>query len=97
LGLGLVGSKMFDRGLRHEELELGAGDTVVFYSDGITEAMNAEGEEFGVERLLDVVERCDAMDADEVRNAILDEVAMFVGETPPHDDITVVVIRVGEP
>jgi serine phosphatase RsbU (regulator of sigma subunit) len=97
IGLGLVGSKIFDRGLRREELELGTGDTVVFYSDGITEAMNAEGEEFGVERLLDVVERCDAMDADEVRNAILDEVAMFVGETPPHDDITVVVIRVGEP
>ena len=97
IGLGLAGGKMFDRSLRREELRLGAGDAVVFYSDGITEAMNAAGEEFGVERLLAVVERCDGMEAEEVRDAILNEVDAFVGETPPHDDVTVVVIRVGGP
>ncbi|MGH9940937.1 MAG: PP2C family protein-serine/threonine phosphatase [Pyrinomonadaceae bacterium] len=96
LGLGLVGGKMFDRTLRPEELKLGSGDTVVFYSDGIPEAMNAAGEEFGVERLLAVVERGDGMGANEMRDAILQEVDAFVGDTPPHDDVTVVVIRVGE-
>ena len=59
--------------------------------------MNAVGEEFGVERLLDVVERSDGMGVGEIRDAILNEVGMFVGETPPHDDMTVVVLRVGEP
>lgn len=97
IGLGMAGGKTFDRVLRHEQLELGAGDTVVFYSDGVTEAMDAAGEEFGVERLLAVIARCDGMGAGEVRDAILNEVYTFVGETPPHDDMTVVVIRVADP
>lgn len=96
LGLGLSGSKIFDRSLRSETIKIERGDAVLLYSDGITEAMNAQGEEYGEERLLDAIARTDGLGAAATQEAVLADVGAFLGETSPQDDITLVVVRVSE-
>ncbi|HVF27075.1 MAG TPA: PP2C family protein-serine/threonine phosphatase [Pyrinomonadaceae bacterium] len=96
LGLGLNKGRLFDQTLRHESIKVGRGDVVLFYSDGVTEAMNADGEEFGEARLLSAVSRTDGLTAAQTRDEILAEVGQFLGETPPQDDVTLVVVRVVE-
>jgi len=73
-------------------LELAPGDAVVFYTDGIVEAMNAAREIFGFERLLEVVKSGSALSAAELLKTILDKVNDFVGSTAQHDDLTVIVV-----
>ncbi|MGE5243921.1 MAG: GAF domain-containing protein [Betaproteobacteria bacterium] len=73
--------------------ELSAGDVFVFCSDGVFEANDAVGREFGAARLLDVVGRTCGSPAREIVNAIFDAVQEFRGDTPPNDDMTAVAIR----
>jgi sigma-B regulation protein RsbU (phosphoserine phosphatase) len=94
LGLGITGGPVFARKLAVERLELSSGDTLVFYSDGLTEAMNPQLEEFGEERLMQAVERLDALPAEEARDSILAAVKLFLDGNHPQDDLTLVVLRV---
>ena len=96
LGLGITAGKVFGTQLKVAELALAEGDAVVFYSDGITEAMNSDLEQFGEQRLMDAVKRTDRLDAASSRDAILAEVKDFLGGVHPQDDMTLVVLRVGE-
>ena len=74
--------------------QLQPGDKIVFYTDGIVEAMNAQKEMFGFERLLEVVGRSETMSADDLLREINDRVNDFVGSAIQHDDLTVIVIKV---
>jgi len=75
------------------EARMGPGDTLVMFSDGVTEARNARDEEFGEERLLaQAAAHLDRPPA-ELLGRILDAVRRFVGATPQSDDITVAVTR----
>jgi len=76
--------------------QLEPGDKVIFYTDGIVEAMNEEEEMFGFERLLEVVQGARSMDADTLLNEILAKVDEFVGDAPQHDDLTVIIVGVEE-
>ncbi len=67
---------------------LQSGDTVVFYTDGVTEAMNADGDQFGIEPLQELFGANPLHDPEEVTNAVFDAVNAFAGETPQSDDIT---------
>jgi sigma-B regulation protein RsbU (phosphoserine phosphatase) len=73
---------------------LQAGDTFVFCSDGIYEAMDAGGNEFSDERLLEVVGRTRELPARGIADAIFDAVEAFRGDAPQNDDMTVVVLRI---
>jgi sigma-B regulation protein RsbU (phosphoserine phosphatase) len=75
-------------------LQLESGDKVVFYTDGIVEAMNVQEEMFGFERLLEVVKEARAMDADSLLRQIIDKVNTFAGDAAQHDDLTVIVVGV---
>ena len=83
-------------GITYDDLtiDLQAGDVFVFYSDGISEAMNAAGGEFGTDRLIDVVERHRARPARETADAIFTAVYDFCGSAEPNDDRTVVVLKI---
>jgi DNA-binding NarL/FixJ family response regulator len=72
---------------------LNPGDFLVLYTDGITEAQNAQGDFFGDERLLDTLLEMPGSTAQEIQNAILAEVRRFVGSSPQQDDIALIVIR----
>jgi len=72
---------------------LSAGDVLVLYTDGVTEAQNRFGEQFGAERLSDVVRRSSFGSAEELMSNIVQDAADFCGETGFSDDVTVVVVK----
>ncbi len=94
IGLGIVHDRLFLRSTRLESMQLEAGDALVFYSDGLTEAMNAEDEQFGEDRLMRAVEEMDGLDATQTREHILSQVRTFLNGIPAQDDMTIVVLRV---
>lgn len=83
-------------GVRYEELSVATqpGDALVFLSDGITDAQNAEGEMFGTERVTELMLAHSGSTACELADAILAAVSTFQHETERFDDETVVVFRV---
>ena len=73
---------------------LAAGDVYLFCSDGIFDARDALGREFGAKRLVRVVQEHAGRNSRELVDAIFDALETFRGETPPPDDMTAVVIRI---
>jgi serine phosphatase RsbU (regulator of sigma subunit) len=69
------------------------GDLLVVFSDGILEAANSLDEEFGEERILPAVEESWAGSPTEICDAILAKVRVFLGKELPHDDQTLMVVR----
>ncbi len=96
VGLGMTPGERFNRALKVEELQLESGDAIVLYSDGITEAMDRDLQQFGEGRLIRAVESTDGQPAEESRAAILRELAAFTNGTPARDDVTLVVLRVAQ-
>ena len=94
MGLGLGGSRVFDVSLKVSSVELAANDTLVFYSDGITEAMNQKKEEYGEERLMALAATGHNLTSEQMRDAIMADVGKFLGSVQPQDDQTLVVVRV---
>ena len=73
--------------------QLMAGDQLVLYTDGVTEALNAKGEQFGMERLDKVLENC-SIAASDLLQAVLAAVEEFTAARPAHDDRTLLVAKV---
>jgi serine phosphatase RsbU (regulator of sigma subunit) len=96
LALGLTAGRTFNPTLETVEIQLEVGDTIFVCSDGITEAMNRKREEYDEERLLAAIERADGLSAEGTRDAILKDLAAFVGKAPVHDDVTLVVVQIKE-
>jgi serine phosphatase RsbU (regulator of sigma subunit) len=93
--LGAVSRALFDGLLESRRIELKRGDTLVFYTDGVTEAMNADRELFGEERLLTALDRLrDGYTARALVDKLIEEIGDFVRGASQHDDITVVVVKV---
>lgn len=87
-----------ETGYGTEKVSLQPGDIVVFYTDGVTEAENADGEQFGIDRLRAVFDGRGFGKASEVSEAVFDAVHGFVGSHPQSDDITcLVLVRSGGP
>ena len=72
---------------------LNPGDVVVFYTDGVTEAMNPDDELFGTARLKATLIAAQESSAGEIVNAILLAVREFTAGAPPSDDLTIVVVK----
>ena len=77
------------------ESSLLPGDTLVLYTDGVTEAFNDQGEEFGEQRLVDSLRRHRDLRPRALMNSILEDVRQF-SPHEQHDDITLVVARCAE-
>ena len=82
---------------RYEEeaIALRPGDTLVLFSDGVTDAENPAGEQYGEERLLETLAGSGRGSTDEVLERVLTSVRSFTSGQPPADDVTVLVIRYG--
>ncbi len=83
--------------LQATELQLEAGDVLVYYTDGLTESQNAQDDFYGDERFANevvrIIQSSVKQDAQTMMDAVLDSVAQFRGDIPPHDDQTIVVVR----
>ena len=75
---------------------LGPGDTLVLYTDGVTEAMNVSGEQFGVQRLQSVFETRAPGNSNEAAHMIFEAVQTFAGGAAQSDDITCLTLRRSE-
>src|ERR1700730_17926720 len=73
--------------------DLIAGDVLVFYTDGVTEAENEFGEEFGMERLSAVVRRGSSLSAEGLMGDIFNSAAEFCNEARFNDDVTILVVK----
>jgi sigma-B regulation protein RsbU (phosphoserine phosphatase) len=86
---------MFAQAAYHEKaVDLQCGDVLLAFTDGVTEAMNANGEEFGIERLRGLLAKLASLPAPEIAARLQAELEGWTQTAPQHDDITVVVIRI---
>ena len=92
VALGLVP----DMEYQEATVTLSPGDTVVLYTDGVSEAMNGDDEEFGNERLLKIFGSSTPTNSEEANQAIFHAVDAFVGDAPQSDDITCLTLCRGE-
>lgn len=79
--------------LSEETIALSPGDVVALYTDGVTEALNAAEEEFGAQRLEQIIRENIHGSAQDIVAAIQQAVAEFVGNEAPFDDVTLVVVK----
>lgn len=86
--LGLGGPQTF----REVTISLGPGETCVFYTDGVTEAIDAQGEVYGRKRLSEAVRRAPLAVRDLV-HAVVEDVERFYGDLPQRDDVCIVAAR----
>ncbi len=87
--LGLLPGARFTQG----EVAVEPGDLLVAYSDGIVEAENANGDEFGEDGVVSAIRRCSGKTPNEICAAILADVKTFLGSAMPQDDQTLLVAR----
>ncbi len=73
---------------------LQAGDWLVIFTDGLVEALNERGEEYGEPRLLEALRAGAASGPEELLRRLLSDVDAFVGATPQHDDITCMLVKI---
>jgi len=93
IGIGLAHDSVFDQHISEQNIHFQPGDMFLFYTDGISEAMNEQLEEFGEQRLVEVVARLKDGTANHIREGIVRAVDRFVKNTPQHDDITLVTLK----
>jgi serine phosphatase RsbU (regulator of sigma subunit)/anti-sigma regulatory factor (Ser/Thr protein kinase) len=82
-----------DTVVEEEMINLRPGDSLVFYSDGVTEAANSENDLFGIERLTDLLIEHSRASAPALRDAIVQAVESFRSGSPRSDDLTLVVLK----
>ncbi|HPF99680.1 MAG TPA: SpoIIE family protein phosphatase [Kiritimatiellia bacterium] len=94
IGIGLVDKETFDRVLQEATITLQPGDVVVAYTDGVTEAMNPQSEEWGLDNFLDAVRVAADEGANSVLNNVRQRLERFVGNRAQYDDMTLLALRV---
>jgi membrane protease YdiL (CAAX protease family) len=94
IALGLEEGAVFNRTLKEQTVMLAAGDTLVFYTDGFTEAMNQQKEEFGEERFIKLIAENRHLGAQKLIEWMFSNTRNFVKDMPQHDDMTIVVVKV---
>ena len=93
---GIALGVMPDLDYEQNTVALSPGDSLVLYTDGVTEAMNSDDEEFGMERLRQVFAAACSNDARAHNQAVFAAVRAFAGERPQFDDITCLTLRHSE-
>ena len=78
---------------KEQILHLLPGDVLLAFTDGISEAMNLDDEEWGEDRLIDAIRGCKISSAQQLLECIFDAATRFAGTAPQHDDMTLVVVR----
>jgi len=93
VGIDLSDRTLFEKSIGSETIKLKKSDMLVIYTDGITEAMNGEKQQFGEERLLRVIKKYGTLCPQEFASKLTDEIAAFTGGEPQNDDITLVAVK----
>ena len=87
--LGLFAEAQYESG----NVKLQAGDRLVLFTDGVVEALNPSGEEFGMERLVALLKKNVRSPTSEILTQLRESVLSFSARCPQHDDITMMVLE----
>jgi len=91
--LGIDSGSVFDRLTSDVAVPLERDDCLVLYTDGVTEAIDTQGDEFGIERTIQAVRASALNGAPAIVNRLIDDLRTFVGSQSQNDDITLIAIR----
>jgi sigma-B regulation protein RsbU (phosphoserine phosphatase) len=89
LPIGILPTASYEEG----QVQFEPGDVLVIYSDGISESVNEDGEEFGEERLIEVIRKNIDRSSSSLRDRIDEALSRFVGAGSPVDDMTLMVVK----
>ena len=91
--VGIDSGSVFDRLTTDVAVPLERDDCLLLYTDGVTEALDSDGAEFGIERTMQSVRASAENGAQAIITRLIDDLRNFVGSTPQNDDITLIAIR----
>jgi sigma-B regulation protein RsbU (phosphoserine phosphatase) len=93
LGIHLFDERQFTMKMEEHTKRFDAGDMLLLYTDGITEAMNSTKELFGEERLIRILKNDGMVNPKVIKESIQNELDAFTGKEPQSDDITFVIVQ----
>jgi sigma-B regulation protein RsbU (phosphoserine phosphatase) len=93
MAVGIDMGTVFDRINRDYRVSMEPDDCIVLYTDGVTEAMNDVGSEFGPAKMMQTVQNSAADGAQAIVKSLTDALRQFIGDHPQSDDITLIAIR----
>jgi len=89
LPLGMIDNVSYES----KEINLSRDDVLALYTDGVTEAMDRSKQQYSEDRLKQVFRESVVKPAHQIKDDILEDIRMFVGEEPPSDDLTLLVLK----
>lgn len=93
MAVGIDSGEVFDRFCNDFSFRFEPGDCLLLYTDGVTEALDPHGLEFGIERLMKCLEESASESSESLLKRLTDDIRIFVDHQPQHDDITLITIR----
>ncbi len=93
IGLGLSNDKRFENALDEIKIDLDENDTIVLYTDGITEAKNENLDDFGEKYFIEILLENKNKELDELKQKVIQEVSIFSHNHSQYDDITLVILK----
>lgn len=93
IGIGLDSGTIFDDILEEKKIPFNKGDIFVFYTDGLSEAMNEKGEEYGDERLQEIIIQNADKSVSDLKDMIIDSILSFLKGKNLSDDLTLLLIK----
>lgn len=94
IAIGLADAEIFDRAIQDVSVQLAPGDSVVLYTDGITEALNEQNEEWGMENFLQTIETESGGGVDSMIQSVRTRLARHVSAQQQYDDMTLLALEV---
>lgn len=93
MAVGIDNGDVFDRFCTDFPFQFESGDCLLLYTDGVTEALNGDGREFGIDRLIECLKKHASRTVDELLKTLRKELQHFVAHQPQYDDITLIAIK----
>ncbi len=94
IALGVIAGETFSKAIDIKEFALQKGDYFVQYTDGVDEAMDADNNEFGLDRFQKTLLASEGKHPQDMIKSVIKEIDKFTGAIPQHDDITMIIFRI---
>ena len=93
IALGMIKNRSYSNFIEANEFEYRPGDIMVLYTDGVTEAKNPRGEEFGYDRLAEVLGEIHSFNPKQIQEELIKRLYEFTGTSNINDDYTTMIVK----
>ena len=93
IAVGLDRGQIFRQTLQEQTIDLEPGDVLVFYTDGLSEAMNSRNQEYTEKRLANILQQHGHRSVQIIKEKLIEDVFKFVGDHHLHDDLTLILLK----